>query len=165
MHQRVLLAGASGAIGARPIPLLLQAGYDIVGTTRSEEKAKLPQSAGITPIVVDVFDRTSLTRAALAARPQIVIHQLTDLPRGVFALDAASMAEAISRNARIRREGTRNLAAAIEAGAERLIAQSVAWVYAPGPEPHAEDDPLDVHATGTQAVTVGGVVDLEPQLS
>ena len=72
------------------------------------------------------------------------------------------MAEGTLRNARMRREGTRNLvAAALAAGVHRLVAQSIAWMYAPGPEPHGEDDPLDVHAAGTRAVTAEGVATLE----
>jgi nucleoside-diphosphate-sugar epimerase len=62
----------------------------------------------------------------------------------------------------MRREGTQNLvAAALAAGAHRLVAQSIAWMYAPGPQPHGEDDPLDVHAAGTRAVTAEGVATLE----
>jgi nucleoside-diphosphate-sugar epimerase len=72
------------------------------------------------------------------------------------------MAAATYRNARVRKEGTRNLvAAALEAGVRRFIAQSIAWVYAPGVEPHTEDDPLDVHAEGGRAVSVDGVATLE----
>ena len=66
------------------------------------------------------------------------------------------------RNARIRRQGTANLVgAALAAGARRLIAQSIAWAYAPGPEPHAEADSLDSGAEGSRAVSVGGVIALE----
>jgi nucleoside-diphosphate-sugar epimerase len=72
------------------------------------------------------------------------------------------MAEGTVRNARVRSEGTQNLvAAALDAGVRRLVAQSIAWMYAPGQEPHTEDDPLDVDAGGTRAVTVAGVVTLE----
>jgi nucleoside-diphosphate-sugar epimerase len=72
------------------------------------------------------------------------------------------MAEGTQRNARMRREGTQNLvAAALAAGVHRLVAQSIAWMYAPGPQPHGEDDPLDVHAAGTRAVTAEGVATLE----
>lgn len=159
MGRRILLAGAAGAIGKRLAPLLCATGFDVVGTTCSPAKIDEMTAAGITPIVVDVFDATALARAISVAGPEIVIHQLTDLPRG---LDASRMAEG---NARIRSEGTRNLvAAAIAAGATRLIAQSIAWAYAPGPEPHAEDDPLDIHAEGARAITVGGVAALERQV-
>jgi nucleoside-diphosphate-sugar epimerase len=117
------------------------------------------KAAGVTPVVVDVYDADALTAALLDICPDIVIHQLTDLPP---VLDPAHMEEALQRNARIRREGTRNLVdAALAAGARRLIAQSIAWAYAPGPEPHREDDPLDSHAEGNRATTVGGVVALE----
>ena len=159
MARTVFLAGAAGVIGRRLVPLLLGAGYRVVGTTRSEAKAGDLKAAGVEPSVVDVFDADALSRAVAAARPDTVIHQLTDLPRG---LDPAHMAEAIARNARIRRDGTRNLvAAAAGAGARRLIAQSIAWGYAPGKEPHAEEDPLDTGAEGQRAVSVGGVSALE----
>jgi nucleoside-diphosphate-sugar epimerase len=72
------------------------------------------------------------------------------------------MGEALARNARIRSEGVRNLVmAALEAGVHRVIAQSVAWVYAPGSHPHVEEDPLDLNAEGTVQITVRGVVELE----
>jgi len=157
--MRIFLAGAVGAIGKRLVPLLLDAGHRVVGTTRSTTKADALRAAGVEPVVVDVFDAPALSRAVSAARPDIVIHQLTDLPPG---LDPSRMPEGTRRNARMRSEGTRNLVtAALESGAHRLIAQSIAWMYAPGPEPHSEDDPLDIHARGTRAITVAGVVTLE----
>lgn len=159
MEYRVFLAGASGAIGRRLIPLLRDAGHSVAGTTRSAAKADLLRSLGAEPLVVDVFDAAALSRAVAAARPDIVIHQLTDLPKD---LDPRQMGEAIHRNARIRDEGTRNLVrAAIAAGARRLVAQSIAWAYAPGHEPHWETDPLDVDAQGDRGVTVRGVIALE----
>jgi nucleoside-diphosphate-sugar epimerase len=157
--MKIFLAGAAGAIGKRLVPLLLDAGHHVVGTTRSPTKADALRTAGVEPVVVDVFDATALSRAVSAARPDIVMHQLTDLPPG---LDPARMAEGMVRNTRMRREGTRNLvAAALAAGVHRLVTQSIGWMYAPGPEPHAEDDPLDVHAPGTRGVTADGVATLE----
>jgi len=157
--MKIFLAGAAGAIGKRLVPLLLDAGHHVVGTTRSTTKADALRTAGAEPIVVDVFDAPALSRAVSAARPDVVVHQLTDLPPG---LDPARMAEGTRRNARMRREGTQNLVAAtLAAGAHRLVAQSIAWMYAPGPQPHGEDDPLDVHATGTRAITADGVATLE----
>jgi nucleoside-diphosphate-sugar epimerase len=95
----------------------------------------------------------------LDARPSFVIHQLTDLPPN---LDPGLLAEYIPRNARIRIEGTRNLiAASVAAGARRFVAQSIAWAYAAGPEPHGEDDPLDIAADGLRGVTVRAVAALE----
>lgn len=161
MSHRIFLAGASGAIGQRLIPLLRAAGHDVTGTTRFDAKAATLRALGAEPVVVDVFDAGALKQAVLAAKPAIVIHQLTDLPPG---LDPARMADALGRNARIRVEGTRNLiAAAIAAGARRLITQSIAWMYAPGPQPHGEDDPLDQVTEGPRGVTLAGVVSLETQ--
>jgi nucleoside-diphosphate-sugar epimerase len=89
----------------------------------------------------------------------VVIHQITDLPDRIEPSEAAELPV---RNARIRMEGTRNLvAAAVRAGARRLIAQSIAWAYAPGPEPHREEDPLDTGAEGIRRVTIQGVTELE----
>jgi nucleoside-diphosphate-sugar epimerase len=157
--MKIFLAGAAGAIGKRLVPLLLDAGHHVVGTTRSTTKAGALRAAGVQPVVVDVFDASTLSRAISTARPDIVIHQLTDLPPG---LDPTRMAEGTQRNARMRREGTRNLvAAALAADVHRLVAQSIAWMYAPGPEPHGEDDPLDLHAPGTRAITADGVATLE----
>jgi nucleoside-diphosphate-sugar epimerase len=159
MSHRIFLAGATGVIGRRLAAMLREAGHGVTGTTRSPEKAEALRAIGVEPVVVNVFDAEALARAVAAAQPEIVIHQLTDLPRG---LDPAKMDDAIRRNARLRTEGTRHLVdAAIAAGARRLIAQSIAWAYAPGPEPHAEDDPLDVGAQGLRAVSVGGIVALE----
>ena len=159
MGHRIFLAGASGAIGQRLIPQLLAAGHQVTGTTRSAEKAEKLLALGVEPFVVDVFDAEALSRAMVAVRPDIVIHQLTDLPSG---LDPSRMGEAIVRNARIREEGTRNLvAAAVASGVRRMVAQSIAWAYAPGPEPHGEADPLDGGASGNRGISVGGVIALE----
>jgi len=159
MAHRIFLAGAAGAIGKRLTPMLREAGHTVTGTTRSEAKAEMLRRWGAEPVVVDVFDAAGLMRAVAAARADIVIHQLTDLPRD---LDPRQMEAAIPRNARIREEGTRNLVeAALAAGARRLIAQSIAWAYAPGPEPHRESDPLDSAAQATRGVTVHGVIALE----
>jgi nucleoside-diphosphate-sugar epimerase len=159
MSYRVFLAGASGAIGSRLTPLLRAAGHHVAGTTRSAAKATRLHALGATPVVVDVLDADALTQAVVSFRPDVVIHQLTDLPRG---LKSGDMEAAIARNARIREMGTGNLVkAALAAGANRIVAQSIAWAYAPGPTPHSESDPLDLSADGTRGVTVGGVAALE----
>lgn len=159
MGHRIFLAGASGAIGRRLVPQLVAAGHQVTATTRQAAKADDLRALGADPVVVDVFDANALRASVVAAKPAIVIHQLTDLPAG---LDPSKMAEATVRNARIRDEGTHNLVAAAKAaGVKRLIAQSIAWAYAPGSEPHAETDPLDSGAEGGRAVSVGGVIALE----
>lgn len=151
--KRIFLAGAGGAIGRRLVPLLLQAGYQVTGTTRSYQKSAMLLRMGIVPVVVDVFDMPALRDAVVAASPDIVIHQLTDLPPG---LDPARMEEGRRRNARLREIGTRNLVdAALAAGARRLIAQSIAFAYAPLPPERRgtallESDPLDADARGVR---------------
>jgi nucleoside-diphosphate-sugar epimerase len=120
---RIFVAGASGLIGVRLVPLLVEAGHEVAGMTRSPEKAGLLRDLGAEPVVCDVFDAGALTEAVGAFAPDTVFHQLTDLPDQV-----ADMAAFGARNDRIRGEGTHNLlAAAVAAGAEQFIAQSIAW--------------------------------------
>jgi nucleoside-diphosphate-sugar epimerase len=159
---RIFLAGASGAIGRRLTPLLLADGHRVIGMTRNPASARDFERAGIRPSLVDVFDADALRAAVIAAAPEIVIHQLTDLPRVLE--DEKQLAAAYPRNARIRLQGTRNLIAAAQAAAaRRFIVQSVAFGYAPGREPHSEDDPLDVK-DGPRAVTIGAAADMERQV-
>jgi nucleoside-diphosphate-sugar epimerase len=159
MSYRIFLAGASGVIGRRLAPLLRDAGHTVVGTTRSQTKAEELRALHIEPMIVDVFDAAALMRAVVSARPRIVIHQLTDL---TGLLDPTRRTETLARNARIREEGTQNLVrAAIAAGVRRCVVQSIAWVYAPGSEPHVELDPLDFGADGVRAATVRGIAALE----
>ncbi len=139
--MRIFLAGASGVIGRRLTPLLLTAGHDVTGMTRSKEVARELEAAGIHAAVADVFDADGLKRTVAAAGPEVVIHQLTDLPRVLN--DEAQLAAAYPRNARIRTEGTRNLvAAARAASARRFVVQSVAFAYASDKQPHVETNPL-----------------------
>ncbi|MGZ3619827.1 MAG: NAD-dependent epimerase/dehydratase family protein [Candidatus Binataceae bacterium] len=159
MAKKIFLAGATGAVGRRMLPLLRAAGYEVTGTTRVASKAEELRAAGIIPAVVDVFDAAALKAVVAAARPDVIVHQLTDLPHG---LKAELMAERLIRNARLRIEGTRNLVdAALGVGARRFIAQSIAFVYAPGREPHDESDPLMSPAEEPWRSTMEGVVTLE----
>ena len=157
--ERIFVAGAGGVVGRRLIPLLQQSGYQVFGTTRSQERAAELGRAGVTPVVVDAYDRHALVRAVGGVSPGVVIHQLTDLSGG-FAPEQIN--DTLARNARLRTEGTRNLvAAAHAAGARRLIAQSIVWVYTPGPEPHGEDDPIDPTKHGVLALE-SAVLDAKP---
>jgi nucleoside-diphosphate-sugar epimerase len=145
--MRVFLAGASGVIGVRLVPLLIETGHEVAGTTRSAEKAEGLRQLGAAPVVVDVFDADRLRDAVVDFGPELVMHQLTDLPD-----QAARLPEFRAANGRIRTEGTRNLlAAAAAAGAERFIAQSIAWRL-PG-DAHA---PIDEHEA--MVLEAGGVV-------
>jgi nucleoside-diphosphate-sugar epimerase len=160
--MKIFLAGASGAIGRRLTLLLRQAGHDVIGMTRSADAARQLEAAGVHPAIVDVYDADALKRVAVAARPDVVMHQLTDLPRVLN--DQAQLAAAYPRNARIRTEGTRNLVAAAQAaGARRFIVQSAAFAYAPGKEPHLETDPLNL-VDGPRLETVRAAADMEKQV-
>jgi nucleoside-diphosphate-sugar epimerase len=153
--MKVFLAGATGVIGRRLVVLLRKAGHDVVGTTRSETKAAALQALGTTAAVVDAYDPQKLKLAVYAAQPDAIIHQLTDLPQDP---DPEKLKAAREANARLRIEGTRNLVdAALASGVSRIIAQSIAFAYAPGQGPLTEDHPLDPAQTGVialeQAVT------------
>ena len=162
MSRKVFVAGASGVIGRALLKLLVAADYSVYGATRRAEKMKDIEATGATAVVVDVYDAERLNEELVRIQPWAVIHQLTDLPRG---LSPELMAKAVENNARIRTEGTRNLvAAARAAGATRLIAQSIAWAYRPGDTPYLETCPLDVEAQGSRGISVGGVAALEKQV-
>ena len=121
--MRIFLAGATGVIGVRLVRLLVAAGHELAGMTRSPDKASLLEELGAEPVVCDVFEAEALLEVVTASRPGMVMHQLTDLPD-----DPARVGETTVLNARIRREGTSNLLAAARAArAPRFIAQSVAW--------------------------------------
>jgi nucleoside-diphosphate-sugar epimerase len=142
--MRIFVAGASGVIGVRLLPLLVEAGHVVAGMTRSNEKALRLAALGAEPVVCDVFDREALVRAVVSFEPDAVIHQLTDLPD--------TLAESVTQTAgndRIRTEGTRNLIAAARAtGADRFVAQSIAWEPR---RPSVEDHER-------QVLEIGGVV-------
>ncbi|WP_426507252.1 SDR family oxidoreductase [Dactylosporangium sp. McL0621] len=132
-HQRVFLAGASGVIGLRLIPLLVKAGYVVGGMTRSAGKAEQLRELGAEPIVCDVFDRDALMEAVRDFAPHVILNELTDLPD-----DVASIGIHAQRNARIRTEGNQNLIdAARQSGSPRILAQTVAWQLPEGPDAQA----------------------------
>ncbi|WP_460695248.1 NAD-dependent epimerase/dehydratase family protein [Nocardia thraciensis] len=121
--MRIFLAGASGVLGVRLTPLLVAIGAEVAALTRSPGKAPALAEMGAEPVVCDVFDAPALEQAVRAFAPDLVLHQLTDLPDDLAELPAGRAA-----NARMRREGTANLVAAAQgAGAARFLAQSVAW--------------------------------------
>jgi len=162
MTKRLFFAGASGAIGRRLSPLLVASGWQVFGSTRSKDKEATLRKMGVEPVVVDVFDSAALSRAVADIRPEVVIHQLTDLP---YALEASAMTAALVRNARLRDEGTKNLvSAAVSAGAKRLIAQSISFIYDDGPSPKMESAPLLPLTHPVYGETVQGVLSLERQV-
>jgi len=120
---RIFLAGATGVIGIRLIPLLIADGHVVAGMTRSVAKTDQVRELGAQPVLCDVYDVDALVQAVTSFKPDAVIHQLTDLPDRL-----EDIAQFASRNDRIRTEGTRNLIhAAHQAGASHFLAQSIAW--------------------------------------
>ncbi|MGN6794306.1 MAG: NAD-dependent epimerase/dehydratase family protein [Streptosporangiaceae bacterium] len=120
--MRIFVAGASGVIGIRLVPLLVAAGYVVAGMTRSPGKTGPLRDAGAEPVVCDVFDAAALREAVTKFGPDVIYHQLTDLPD-----KAEQLAAHRERNNRIRTEGTRNLLDAAAVSGARIIAQSISW--------------------------------------
>jgi nucleoside-diphosphate-sugar epimerase len=119
--MRVLLLGATGALGRPLVPLLLAAGHDITGTTRSPAKAASIEEAAAHAAVVDAYDADALSATALAAQPDVVISLLTDLA-----------VEDYAANTRLRREATPNVVAAtLAAGVRKLLCESIAFPSSP----------------------------------
>jgi len=159
---RIFLAGASGVIGRRLAVLLRDAEHEVVGTTRTPVNIAMLRDLGIAPVMVDALDADALVQAVAAARADVIIHQLTDLPS---APGTPGYAAAQQANRRLRIEATRNLMQAAKiAGVRRVVAQSIAFVYAPGEGPHIETDPLDLRAEGVRQLTVQGIVALEHEV-
>jgi uncharacterized protein YbjT (DUF2867 family) len=148
MAKRIYLAGATGVIGSRLVPLLVNAGHTVGAMTRSADKATGLSSLGAEPIICDVFDRAGLITAVKAFSPDVVLHELTDLPDAFEDIPEAQLL-----NARIREEGTRNLIDAIDGLSQaRIVAQSIAWETDPGPGADA------VAYLERAVLAVGGVV-------
>jgi nucleoside-diphosphate-sugar epimerase len=125
---RIFVAGATGVIGVRLVPLLVADGHIVAGMTRSPGRAGWLRELGAQPVVCDVFDLAAVTEAVAVFGPEVVFHQLTDLPD-----DVAELGRFGDRNDRMRTEGTQNLlAAAAGARARRVIAQSISWELAGG---------------------------------
>ena len=130
--MRIFLAGGTGVIGTRLIPRLAAAGHEITATTRRAERTERLTQLGASPAVVDVYDAEGLAETVKQAKPDVILHELTDLSD--YDTDA---------NARLRREGTANLIAAAEAaGVSRIIVQSIAWIFPVGAAPATEEDPI-----------------------
>lgn len=161
-NKKVFIAGASGVIGRPLCKMLVEDGWTVYGTTRSENKIEMLKEIGVEPVVVDVYNEKKLEEILTTIKPTVVIHQLTDLPAG---LDPDKMEEALVSNAKLREVGTKNLVnASIKAGVEKMIAQSIAFVYEPGELPHTEKSPLLNFEDPTYGTTSKAVSSLEEQV-
>lgn len=158
--MRIFLAGATGAIGRPLVDRLVADGHDVVGTTRDEARARELRERGADAVVLDAFDADAVHAAVRAAQPEVVIHQLTALPREA---DPKAMRAALDLTSRLRRETVPTfLAAAREAGARRAVVQSISFVTRPdGRAVHDEDAPLYFDAGAGFGGTVEAVRDME----
>lgn len=158
--MKVFVAGGTGAVGKRLVPLLVARGHTVAATTRTPSKSDLIRTMGAEPIVMDGLDRRAVEQAVDAARPEVIVHQLTSLrlrnPKHFDRVFAATN--------RLRTEGTRHLiAAGLAAGVRRLIAQSyTGWPNAREGGPiKSEDDPLDQAPPRTMRKTLAAIRTLE----
>jgi len=149
--MKIAVAGASGAIGRKLVPLLLEEGHEVIGLTRSESRAIELRRMGARTVNVDAFDRDAVFNAFRDIRPDSVIHQLTSLSARDF-----------KEHSRLRKVGTRNLVdAALAVGVRKMIAQSISWAYLPGDGPATEEHPLDLEASPPRNSMVEAVHSLE----
>ena len=160
--MKIFVAGATGAIG-RPLIAQLQAqGYDVVALTRSPERAQTLAEQGVESAIADVFDADAVKAAIKSAQPEVVIEQLTSLPK---TYTGESMGEAAALNTRIRREGGANvLAAAQAAGVRRYLRQSIAFWAVPGAGLADEETPLAFDASPAVAADILTVTEIERRL-
>ncbi|MGH6935644.1 MAG: NAD-dependent epimerase/dehydratase family protein, partial [Methylocella sp.] len=140
--MKIFVAGATGALGRRLIPLLRAAGHEVAGLTRSPAKAGLLRDMGATPVIADALDPSAMMDVLQREKPEVVVHELTSIKK----VDLRNFDQGFATTNRLRTEGTDNLlAAARKAGVGRFIAQSFAgWTYVRTGGPiKTEEDPLD----------------------
>lgn len=162
----MLVAGAAGVIGRPLVSLLTAAGHDVAALTRSGAKLEQLRGAGAKPVMCDALDAVALEKAVGSAQPEVVVNQLTALPPRI---NPRRIGADLAATNRLRSEGTRNMAAAQAARVAHVIAQSVAFAYAPdGVSGRAsngglrrERDPLHQAAPGPFARAIAAVAELE----
>jgi nucleoside-diphosphate-sugar epimerase len=159
--MKIVLAGATGAVGKRLVPRLVRSGHQVVATTRRAEKVEALRAAGAEAVVVDALDRQAVMDAVTSARPDVVVHQMSALT-GMLNLKKFDQEFALTN--RLRTEGTAHLlAASAAAGVRRFIAQSyTGWNNArEGGRVKTEDDPLDAHPPQAMTQTIAAIRQLE----
>ena len=142
--MRVFVTGASGAIGSRLVPQLIDAGHEVIGSHNSAASAELIRTLGAKPVRLDLLDAAAVRTAVLEAEPEAIVHEATALAKVKFS---RNMDKVTAKTSELRTKGTDALlAAAREAGVHRFVAQSVAsfsrYAREGGPI-KTEDDPLD----------------------
>jgi len=160
--MKIFVAGGTGAIGRPLIAELLSQGHDVVALTRSPEGAQGLLERGVKPAIADVFDPDAIKAVVRRTQPEVVIEQLTALPR---TYTRESLRATAAFNSRLRLEGGANvLAAARAAGVRRFLRQSIAFWAIPGPGLADEDTPLAFDASPAVAADARVVTELEHRL-
>jgi nucleoside-diphosphate-sugar epimerase len=159
--MRIFVAGATGAIGRQLVPRLVAAGHEVHGMTRNAAKQSLLRELGAVPVIADALDPDEVVEAVAAARPEVVVHELT----AIGDIDTRRFDSSFASTNRLRIEGTDNLLAAARAyKVRRFVAQSVGsyGVYARVGEPvKSEEDPLDPSPPREMRETVAAIRHLE----
>jgi nucleoside-diphosphate-sugar epimerase len=160
--MRIFVAGASGVIGRPLVAALVRAGHEVTGMTRRAERVAAIEAAGARGVVCDCYDADALGDTVRAASPEVVVHELTALPAKLDVREKG----VYDANNRIRTEGTCNLVAAAQAaGARRMVAESIAFVYAPvGGPVKSETDPVIEGVPGEFGGAMDAAMDLERQV-
>jgi nucleoside-diphosphate-sugar epimerase len=161
LHMRIFLAGATGAIGGRLVPLLVAGGHHVIATTRTPEKLERLRAQGAEPVVVDGLDRDAVIKAVVSSHPDAIVHQMTALAsmRSLKHFD-----DEFAVTNRLRTEGTSHLlAAARAAGTRRFVAQSyTGWANErQGGRVKTEEDPLDSNPPKSMSRTLDAIRTLE----
>lgn len=154
----IFLAGATGVVGEPLGKALVAAGHTVYGTTRNADRAKALENDGVKPVILDVFDAKAVEKAVMDAKPDVVINQVSALPKG---LKESEMTEGLKRDAKVRVEGTKNLIAAAEkAGVKKFINQSFLY-YAPTEKKITETDVLVGEDDPTYGASVKALNEVE----
>jgi nucleoside-diphosphate-sugar epimerase len=159
--MRVLVAGASGAIGRRLVPKLVKSGHTVIGMTRTSEKGAVVRAMGAAPVIVDALDAAAVKKSMIDLAPEVIVHELTAIPN---RLNFRKFERDFSLTNRLRTKGTDNLLAGARAAGEcRFIAQSyAAWPYAREGSPvKNESDPLDPSPPGALRKALEAIRHLE----
>jgi nucleoside-diphosphate-sugar epimerase len=165
MTMRIFLAGATGAVGKRLVPMLIDEGHEVVAMTRTAAKGDGLRAAGALPVVADGLDREAVLGAVVGAQPDVIVHQMTALSGET---DLRHFDRQFATTNRLRTEGTAHLLeAARAAGTKRLIAQSfTGWPFArTGGPVKDEEAPLDPEPPRAQRATLAAIRELEAMVT
>jgi 2-alkyl-3-oxoalkanoate reductase len=159
--MKILLAGATGAVGRALVPMLVRAGHEVFGTTRSKRKAAAISAMGARPIIMNGLDRNEVLKAVQTAEPEAIVHQMTSL---TASLDLKNFDKEFELTNQLRTRGTEYLIAAAEvSGARRIVVQSfTGWPNARTGSPiKTESDPLDATPPRSMRQTLDAIREVE----